>query len=74
MVDGNKIKVPSARIVAINNDIPVEAIEACGLRMATAGQVITEGKWLVLGVAVTQNGGECYAHNGAVVIDKREEE
>ena len=89
VVEGDKIKVRQARIVAINNDIPVEAFEACGFRLATDGQVITEGRWLVLGVAVTLNGGECYALNGAtvtqnggccyansgaVVIDKRREE
>ena len=65
----DKCKVTRARIVATNNDIPREAFERCGYKIATDGQHIEchDGdRWLVLSgtVTLTIDGGSCRFWDG----------
>ena len=75
-IDGNKIKVQHARIVAIGRDIPDAAFAKCGwlVRRAIDGQAISpkDGEfWIIESGAVTvsgQSGGYCrfYGSHGTV--------
>ena len=75
VIDGDKIKVRSARIVAVNEDIPLEAFARCGytLHVPHDGETISPRKdeiWLVKGITVSvvgQTGGYCRACSGGTV-------
>lgn len=64
IIDCDKIKVPEARIVAINDEIPDEAFKRCGIEVAKGGENITEGAWIVRNCTVTQSGGKCWVYTG----------
>ena len=70
-IDGNKVKVRRARIVAIGNAIPQTAFTLCGYKIAHDGDTISPIKgdrWLILEGDVTvsnQSGGVCWFYDSA---------
>ena len=70
IIDGDKEKFPESRAVAYNEDIPVEAFEQCGLRLAKDGDTITNKRDIVIGkisVNVYEDGRCWYPRSDSVV-------